>query len=73
MSYTSTSTEVNMRKGQNEKKISEIIDKIRELGLSYKDGAKRFGLKPWVLYDYNKKKSREARSAAAACERQGTS
>ena len=55
-----------MTKGRDEKRVGEIIDKIRELGLSYKDGAKKFGLKPWVLYDYNKKKSREARSAAAA-------
>ena len=55
-----------MTKGRNWNKVGEIIDKIRELGLSYKDGAKRFGVKPWVLYDYNKKKSREAREPAAA-------
>jgi transposase InsO family protein len=55
-----------MTKGRDKKKVGEIIDKIRELGLSYKDGAKRFGLKPWALYDFNKKKSRVAKSAAAA-------
>jgi len=57
-------------KGPDEKKIGEIIQKIRELGLSYRDGAKQFGLKPWVLYDYNKKKSREARSVAATAPAQ---
>jgi transposase InsO family protein len=55
-----------MTKGRNWDKVGEIIDKVRELGLSYKDGAKRFGVKPWILYTYNKKKSREARDAAAA-------
>ena len=35
-----------MTKGRNWNKVGEIIDKIRELGLSYKDGAKRFGVKP---------------------------
>jgi hypothetical protein len=36
--------------------ISEIVRKVRELGLSYKDGAKRYGLSPWFLYS-----SRETR------------
>jgi hypothetical protein len=66
LSHTSAPSEVDMKKGRDKKKIGEIIEKIHELGLSYKDGAERFGLKPWVLYDYNKKKSREAESAAAA-------
>ena len=55
-----------MSKGRDWKKIGEIVQKVQELGLSYKDGAKRYGLKPWVLYDYNKQKSRESKAAAAS-------
>lgn len=36
----------------NEKKTAEIIEKIHELGLSYAEGARRFGVKPWILYDF---------------------
>jgi transposase InsO family protein len=42
-------------KKQDWKKVGEIVAKVRELGLSYKDGAKRFGVKPWLLYDFNRK------------------
>jgi len=48
------------------KKVGEIAEKVRELGLSYKDGPKRFGLKPWVLYDYNRKSNGEAEAPAKA-------
>jgi len=49
-------------------KVGEIIAKVRELGLSYKDGAKRFGVKPWVLYDFNRKGNRDAQKAEAGIE-----
>ena len=49
-----------MAKKRDWKKVGEIVAKVRELGLSYKDGAKRFGVKPWVLYDYNRKKDKHA-------------
>lgn len=55
-----------MVKEQNRKKVGEIIAKVRELGLSYKEGAKQFGVKPWLLYDYNRKVSRDAKAAATA-------
>jgi transposase InsO family protein len=42
-------------KKQDWKKVGEIVAKVRELGLSYKEGAKRFGVKPWLLYDHNRK------------------
>jgi len=45
-------------KKQDWKKVGEIVAKVRELGLSYKDGAKKFGVKPWVLYDHNRKKNK---------------
>ena len=55
-----------MIKEQNRKKVGEIIAKVRELGLSYKEGAKQFGVKPWLLYDYNRKVNRGAKATAAA-------
>jgi transposase InsO family protein len=54
-----------MAKGRDWNKVGEIVDKVRELGLSFKDGAKRFGVKPWLLYDYNRRTNREPREAAA--------
>jgi len=45
-------------------KVGEIVEKIRELGLSYKDGAKRFGINPELIYDYNRKKNREAKATS---------
>jgi len=53
-------------KKSDRKKVGEIITKVRELGLSYKDGAKKFGIKPWLLYDYNRKANSDARAAVAA-------
>jgi transposase InsO family protein len=58
-----------MTEGQDWKKVGEIAAKIRELGLTFKDGAKRFGVKPWTLYDYNKKAKQEAREAAGTARK----
>jgi len=44
------------RKG-DEKKVAEIVEKIHELGLSIAEGARRFGIKPWRLYDYDRRKN----------------
>lgn len=44
-----------MAKRRNWEEVGEIIKKIAELGLSYKQGACQFGIKPWVLYDYNRR------------------
>jgi len=49
---------------KHDKKVGEIVAKIRELGLSYKEGAKKFGIKPWVLYDYNRKGNRDSVEAS---------
>ena len=38
------------------KQVEEVVDKINELGLSYKDGAEQFGIEVGVLYEYNKRK-----------------
>jgi len=59
-----------MNKRRDWRKVGEIVAKVRELGLSFKDGAKRFGVKPWVLYDYNKKAKHEAKEAPSTATRE---
>jgi transposase InsO family protein len=36
-------------------KVGEIVEKIRELGLTLKDGAAGFGVKPGLLYEYKRR------------------
>lgn len=50
-------------------KVGEIVEKIKELGLSYAAGAKRFGIKPELIYDYNRKKNHKARGSNGASAR----
>lgn len=40
-------------------KIGEVVEKIRELGLTYRDGAKRFGVKADDVYCYNHRLKRQ--------------
>lgn len=58
-----------MSKRLDWEKVGEIVEKIRELKLSLKEGAKRFGVKPEQVYKYNRRKNREAREAKAAAEK----
>jgi transposase InsO family protein len=44
-------------------KVGKIVEKIRELGLSFKEGADHFGIKPWIVYEYNRKRNLQARQA----------
>ncbi len=48
------------------KKVGEIIAKGRELGLGFKNGAKRYGIMPWILCNCNRKGNRDARQPSAA-------
>jgi transposase InsO family protein len=48
-----------MGKPRNWSKIGEAVEKIRELGVSYKEGAKRFGVSVRDLYCYNHRRKRE--------------
>lgn len=41
---------------RNWSKVGEIVSKTRELGLSIQEGAKRFGVKAGVLYEYNRRR-----------------
>jgi transposase InsO family protein len=48
-----------MGKARDWSKIGEVVEKIRELGLNYKEGAERFGVKVRDLYRYNQRLKRE--------------
>ena len=37
---------------ENKSKIREIVEKIKEQGLSYSEGAKLYGIKARAIYDY---------------------
>jgi transposase InsO family protein len=49
-----------MSKKLNWKEVKEIVSKIQELGLSYKEGAQKYGIKVGVLYEYNKRQKKLA-------------
>ena len=44
-----------MGKRRDWAKIGEVVEKIRQLDLSYKEGAERFGVKLADVYDYNRR------------------
>lgn len=44
-----------MGKRRNWDEVGEIVAKIKELGLSRKEGADQFGIKSWALYEYNRR------------------
>lgn len=44
-----------MGKQTQRERIGELVSKCRELGLTYKEGAERFGVGVWRLYEYNKR------------------
>jgi transposase InsO family protein len=48
-----------MGKRRDWKKISEAVEKIKELGFSYKDGARQFNIKVRDIYDYNRRFNKE--------------
>jgi transposase InsO family protein len=43
-----------MAKRRDWDKVGEVVTKIKELGLSYREGAERFGTDVRVLYEYSK-------------------
>ena len=47
-----------MSKKRNWDKVGEIVTKIKELGLSYKEGAVKYGIKVGSLYEYNKRQNK---------------
>jgi len=49
-----------MAKRTDKNQISEIIQKIHELGLSYAEGARRFGIKPSLIYNFNRSQNGKA-------------
>jgi len=47
-----------MSKKRDWDKIGEVVDKIKELNLNYKDGAERFRTKVDLIYDYNRRNNK---------------
>ena len=51
---------------RNWSKIAEVAAKTRELGLSLKDGAERFGVKVGQLYEYNRREKKQQHAGEEA-------
>ena len=49
-----------MKKRRDWKKVGEIVTKIKELGLTYKEGADRFGINVGALYEYSRREKKKA-------------
>jgi len=49
-------------------KIGEVVAKIRELGLSFAEGARQFGMNADDIYDYNYREKRKGTVAETAAE-----
>jgi transposase len=49
-------------------KIAKMVQKINEHNLSYREGAKRFGIKLRTLYEYNKRIKKEFKSSCSKQE-----
>ncbi len=52
--------------------LEEVICKIKELGMSYREGAEHFGINVWKIYNYNKRK-KKSESAKLAQNRSSES
>lgn len=48
------------------KKLEEIVAKIRELGMTYIDGAKEFGIPVRRIYEFNRQRNRKKRVESAS-------
>ena len=49
-----------MSKKRDWDKVGEIVSKIKALGLSYREGARKYGINVGVLYEFNKRQSNQA-------------
>jgi len=48
-----------MSKRRDWEKVGELVAKIKELGLTYKEGAEKFGIKVNVIYEYLRREKRK--------------
>jgi len=48
-----------MKKRRDWKKVGEIATKIKELGLTYKEGSDRFGINVGALYEYSRREKKK--------------
>jgi transposase InsO family protein len=49
-----------MSGGRDWDKIGEVVAKTKELGLTYKEGADKYGIDVRVLYEYNKRQKKQS-------------
>ncbi len=56
-----------MSKRRDWEKVGEIVAKIKELGLTYKEGAEKFGIKVNVLYEYVRREKKKASGEGSSC------
>lgn len=52
-------------------KVGEVVGKIRELGLTIRKGAAQFGIKPGVIYEYNRRMKMNVRAAGEGGAEEG--
>jgi len=52
-------------------KIGEVVRKIKDLGLNYKEGADRFGIDVGVLYEYSRRQKKEFSGGPSSAENDG--
>ena len=48
------------------KKLEEIVAKIRELGMTYVDGANEFGIPVRRIYEFNRQRNRKKKVESAS-------
>ena len=60
-----------MGKKRNWDQIGELIGKIKEQGLTIKEGASRFEISPWILYEYNRRQKEGWRESLAESDSVG--
>lgn len=53
-------------------KVGEVIAKIKELELTYKEGAERFGIDVGVLYEYSRRQKKQSSGRASSRGNSGT-
>jgi transposase InsO family protein len=60
-----------MARRRDWEKVGEVIGKIKELGLTYKEGGERFDIDVSVLYEYSRRQKRQSTGKSSSGEPSG--